>query len=81
MVEYIKSIYKTLRKEGFMSKTEAIENMVKIILGGESRMLSTDEYNELIEKAETKTEENLYTVIYNYLLAEKQTEVVSNAKF
>lgn len=64
-----------------MSKTEAIENMVKIILGGESRMLSTDEYNELIEKAETKTEENLYTVIYNYLLAEKQIEVVNNAKF
>ena len=64
-----------------MSKTEAIENMIKIILGDDNKMISTDEYNELIEKAKTTTEENLYTLIYNYLLQVKQTEVVKNAKF
>ena len=64
-----------------MSKIEAIENMIKIILGDENQMISTDEYNELIEKANTTTEENLYTLIYNYLLQVKQSEVVKNAKF
>ena len=65
----------------FMSKTEAIERMMKIILSDEDKVLSTDEYNELINKAETETEEKLYTLIYNYLLKQKQTEVVRDAKF
>ena len=64
-----------------MSKIDAIENMMKIILSDGNEMISTDEYNELISKAETTTEENLYTLIYNYLLKQKQVEVVNNAKF
>ena len=64
-----------------MSKTEAIENMIKIILSDKDGMITTDEYNELVKHADNVTEENLYTLIYNYLLQQKQAEVVKNAKF
>ena len=39
-----------------MTRIETVENMVKTILSDESKVLGTDEYNNLIAKAETKEE-------------------------
>ena len=54
-----------------MTRIETVENMVKTILGDESKVLGTDEYNTLIAKAETEEEIELYTAIYNHLLKKK----------
>ena len=55
--------------------------MIKIILFDKDGMITMDEFNELVKHADNETEENLYTLIYNYLLQKKQAEVVKNAKF
>ena len=42
--------------------------MIKIILFDKDGMITMDEFNELVKHADNETEENLYTLIYNYLL-------------
>lgn len=64
-----------------MTRIETVENMVKTILGDESKVLGTDEYNILIAKSETKEERDLYTAIYNYLLKKKHSEVIKNVRY
>jgi len=64
-----------------MTRIETVENMVKTILGDESKVLGTDEYNTLIAKAETEEEIELYTAIYNHLLKKKHAEVIKNVKY
>ena len=49
-----------------MSRIEAVEQMAKAILGNSDKVISTDEYNELISQAHDQEERDLYTELYNY---------------
>lgn len=64
-----------------MSKTEIIALMAKTILNDNSKVISTDEFNELIAKAETTEEKELYLTLYNYFLQKKQKEVVARGEY
>ena len=64
-----------------MSKTEAIEIFAKSVFSGEKKVLSTDEFNALVEKAETQQERDFYLYIYSYLLQRSQKEVVQSGKY
>ena len=67
--------------EADMSKTEAIEIFAKSVFSGEKKVISTDEFNALVEKAETQQERDFYLYIYSYLLQRSQKEVVRSGKF
>ncbi len=64
-----------------MSKTEAIEIFAKSVFSGEKKVISTDEFNELMEKAESQQERDFYLYIYSYLLQRSQKEVVQSGKY
>lgn len=64
-----------------MSKTEAIEIFAKSVFNEEKKVISTDEFNVLMEKAETQQERDFYLYIYSYLLQRSQKEVVQSGKF
>ena len=64
-----------------MSKTEAIEIFAKSVFSGEKKAISTDEFNALVEKAETQQERDFYLYIYSYLLQRSQKEVVQSGKY
>lgn len=46
-----------------MSKTEAIEIFAKSVFNEEKKVISTDELNALVEKAETQQERDFYLYI------------------
>ena len=64
-----------------MSKTEAIEIFAKSVFSGEKKVISTDEFNALVEKAETQQERDFYLYIYSYLLQRSQKEVVQSGRY
>ena len=64
-----------------MSNTEAIEIFAKSVFSGEKKVISTDEFNALVEKAETQQERDFYLYIYSYLLQRSQKEVVQSGKY
>ena len=64
-----------------MSKTEAIEIFAKSVFSGEKKVISTDEFNALVKKAETQQERDFYLYIYSYLLQRSQKEVVQSGKY
>ena len=64
-----------------MSRIEAVEQMAKAILGNSDKVISTDEYNELISQAHDQEERDLYTELYNYLLKNKQRGLVENGVY
>ena len=64
-----------------MSKTEAIEIFAKSVFSGEKKVISTNEFNALVEKAETQQERDFYLYIYSYLLQRSQKEVVQSGKY
>ena len=64
-----------------MSRVEAVEQMAKAVLGNSGKVISTDEYNELISQAHDQEERDLYTELYNYLLKKKQRGLVENGVY
>lgn len=64
-----------------MSKTEAIEIFAKSVFNEEKKVIGTDEFNKLVDGAETQQERDFYSYIYNYLLQQSQKEVVDSGKF
>ena len=64
-----------------MSKTEAIEIFAKSVFSEEKKVIGTDEFNKLVDSAETQQERDFYSFIYNYLLQQSQKEVVDSGKF
>lgn len=64
-----------------MSKTEAIEVFAKKLFNEEKKVISTDEFNNLVENAETQQERDFYLYVYNYLLQQSQKEVVDSGEF
>ncbi len=61
-----------------MSRIEALELLAKTLLDNKDKVISTDEYNELVAHAKNQEEADLYTELYNYLLKKKQKELVQN---
>ena len=61
-----------------MSRIETLELLAKTLLDNKDKVISTDEYNELVAKAKSSEEAELYTELYNYLLKKKQKELVQN---
>ena len=64
-----------------MSRVEAVEQMAKAILGNSDKVISTDEYNELISQAQNQEERDLYTELYNYLIKKKQRGLVEDGVY
>ena len=64
-----------------LAKVEYFYVKLEVILSDDDKMLSIDDYNDLIAKTDDTAEISLYTLIFNYLLGLKQAEVVKNAKF
>lgn len=64
-----------------MSRVEAVEQMAKAVLGNSDKVISTDEYNQLIAQAHDREERDLYTELYNYLLKKKQRGLVENGVY
>lgn len=64
-----------------MSKTEAIESFAKAVFSEEKKVISTDEFNNLVAAAETQAERDFYLHIYNYLLQQSQKEVIAGESY
>ena len=64
-----------------MSKTEMLEQAVKALLSGENKGLNAEEFNTLVNNAESQTEIELYAEIYNYLLGQKHEEVMKDGLY
>ena len=64
-----------------MSRKEALELAAKTLLDNKDKVLSTDEYNELLAQAKSNEEAQFYTELYNYLLKKKQKKLVSNGVY
>ena len=64
-----------------MSRMEAVEQMAKAVLGNSDKVISTDEYNELISQAQNQEERDLYTELYNYLIKKKQRGLVEDGVY
>lgn len=64
-----------------MSRVEAVEQMAKAVLGNSDKVISTDEYNELISQAQNQEERDLYTELYNYLIKKKQRGLVEDGVY
>lgn len=64
-----------------MTKIEMLQSVVGAVLGSENQMISGEEYLELLAQSKTFAEKELYTQIYNYLLAKRQKEVIANEHY
>ena len=64
-----------------MSRVEAVEQMAKAVLGNSDKVISTDEYNELISQAQSQEERDLYTELHNYLIKKKQRGLVEDGVY
>ena len=67
-----------------MNRKSAIRQFQKSlqqILDRENRVISTQDFLELISNAKTQEEKDIYCLIYNYLLQKKQQEVIANEKY
>ena len=64
-----------------MTKIESLKNSAEMLFGGDNPMISGEEYLELLETANSRAEKEFYTQIYNFLLAQKQKEVIKNESY
>ena len=64
-----------------MTKIESLKNSAEVLFGGDNPMISGEEYLELLETANSRAEKEFYTQIYNFLLAQKQKEVIKNESY
>ena len=64
-----------------MITIENLKNSAEVLLGGEHAMISGEEYLELLATAKSQAEKEFYTQIYNFLLAQRQKEVIANESY
>ena len=64
-----------------MTKVETIQNMANAIFTDKTKMISSDEYLELIKNAKSSEEKDFYSILYSYFLGERQKEVIKNVKY
>ncbi len=63
-----------------MTRIETIEMAAQTFIG-DGKMLSADELQTLIGKANTGDERDFYIAIYNFLLAKRQKEVMAHESY
>lgn len=51
------------------------------MFGNDNSMISGEEYLELLDSAKSREEKEFYTQIYNFLLAQRQKEVIANESY
>jgi hypothetical protein len=61
-----------------MSERELLKKTAEAFNG---KMLSVDDFNRLVDEAKTQEEISFYGMVYNYLLAKRQKEVMANEKY
>jgi predicted TIM-barrel fold metal-dependent hydrolase len=64
-----------------MTKIETLKNSAKVLFGSDNPTISGEEYLELLESAKSREEKEFFTQIYNYLLAQRQKEVIANERY
>lgn len=64
-----------------MTRIETIEMAAQTLVGGTGKMLATTELQTLIGEAHSEEERDFYVLIYNYLLAKRQKEVMANESY
>lgn len=64
-----------------MTKIETLKNSAELLLGSDDRIISGEEYLELLGGAKSRAEKEFYTEIYNFLLARRQKEVIANESY
>ena len=64
-----------------MTKIETLKNSAKIFFGSDNPTINADEYLQLLDSAKTRAEQEFYTQIYNFLLAQRQKEVIANESY
>ena len=64
-----------------MTKIETLKNSAETLFGSDNPMLSGEEYLELLDSANSRAEKEFYTQIYNFLLAQRQKEVIANERY
>ena len=71
-----------LNKRGVtMTKIETLKNSAELLFGSDNPTISAEEYLQLLEGAKTRAEQEFYTQIYNFLLAQRQKEVIANESY
>ena len=64
-----------------MTTFELVKQVASDFTQSGEKMLSTDELNALIDSASSKEEVDIYSQLYNYLLARKQQRVIQNGQY
>ena len=64
-----------------MSAIEAVKALADTVLKGDKKIISIEEIDYLLAKAQTQEERELYLLIYNYLLQQRQKEVIANESY
>lgn len=64
-----------------MKTIEILKNLAGALFGSDDVMISGEEYLELLECAKSCAEKEFYTQIYNFLLAQRQKEVIANESY
>lgn len=61
-----------------MTKREILKNSAEALFGSYNPTINGEEYLELLESAKSRAKKEYYTQIYNFLLAQRQKEVIAN---
>lgn len=64
-----------------MTRIKLFQSTAENIFEGDNPVLTAEEYLTLIREAKTQKEKDFYLQIYNYLLAERQKEVIANETY
>lgn len=64
-----------------MTKIETLKNSAEALFGSDNPTINGEEYLELLERAKSRAEKEYYTQIYNFLLAQRQKEVIANESY
>lgn len=64
-----------------MTKIETLKNFAEVLFGNDNPTISGEEYLELLDCAKSRAEKEFYTQIYNFLLAQRQKEVIVNESY
>lgn len=64
-----------------MTKIQLLQSTAENLLNANNPVLTANEYLTLIQQAKTQEEKNFYSQTYNYLLSQKQKEIIANEHY
>lgn len=64
-----------------MTRIQLFQSTAEKLFEGDNPVLTAEEYLTLIREAKTQEEKDFYSQTYNYLLAQKQKEVIANERY